>query len=627
MHILHIQANLPPRPTSSEDEIRLERLRQKRRRYPLWRLLRANLRDIRQLGRQAGVSLLLLAILLLSSAFYLQLVYFPELCGSLGERCGPDGDLVAAFHATLLLLVFEEPVPLPHDPAGRLIFLAVPLLGLFFVLQSVVDFARLLFDKSARREGWQISLASTFSDHVIVCGMGRVGYRVVLQLLDAGYEVVAVDIDGTTEFAPIIRRLKVPLVVGDGRDPDVLGSAGVTRARSLIAVISEDLPNIEIALTARRRRPSLQTVVRIISPELDQNIEVSFGRNAAFSSSDLAAPTFAAATLSRSIVHVLDLPSGLLALAELTITANSPLATLSTTLEQQYAVRIIRWRDQQGRERPQHQLAQLAVGDVVMLLGTLPALEQVHHANQSLTKRNFLSPSPLPQTLPAPLDRVIICGLGKVGAQVIRLLLAQEPHPKLVAICREDTPAKLHNELSAAGVDFVYGDARDPAVLLAAGIERAYAVAAIVSDDLSNLQVGLVARSLRPDLHLVLRVFSDVLAERLDDLFGINTAYSTSALAAPTLAAAAVQPGIDHAFDVGERLFASQTLVLGPGDILVGQSIAQIRQQRELLVVALRRAAQTALIPTNDTVLATGDEVALLGELRALARLQRGPHS
>ncbi|MEI8167950.1 MAG: potassium transporter TrkA, partial [Chloroflexales bacterium] len=182
------RSSAPPRPTASEDEIRLDRLRQRRRSYTLWRLLRANLRDIGVLGRQAWFSLASLVTLLTGSAFYLYLIYFPHACTVAGVRCGPDGDLAAALYDTMLLLVFNSQSDFPQDVSGRLIFFGVPLFGLFFLLQSVVDFARLLFDKGARREGWQISLASTFRDHVVVCGLGRVGYRVVLQLLDVGHE-------------------------------------------------------------------------------------------------------------------------------------------------------------------------------------------------------------------------------------------------------------------------------------------------------------------------------------------------------------------------------------------------------------------------------------------------------
>jgi Trk K+ transport system NAD-binding subunit len=601
-------ATTPPRLTASDDEIRLERLRKRRRRYPLWRLLRANIRDILLLGRQAWLSLLLLILLLIGGATYIQRQFFPD-------------DFAQALYATIFLLVFNSPVDFPSDWLGRAIFFAVPLLGLFFLLQSVVDFARLVFDKGSRREGWQISLASTFSDHVIVCGVGRVGYRVMLQLLDAGHEVVAVEIDPASEFAATVTRLKVPLIVGDARDPDVLRSAGLSRARGLIAAINDDLKNIEIALTARRRAPELPTVMRIFNRELDVNLERRFGRNSAFSSSALAAPTFAAAAVSREIVHVLNLPEGLLGLSEVTVAEESEISGFARALEERYGVRVIRHRDAAGRERKRGFLSKLETGDLVLLLGTLEQLESVRLDNLARSKLRFLEASK-PQHPTERLNTVIVCGLGKVGSAVLRLLLRMDPRPQLVVICSHTTPHELTAPFEGKGVRVIRGDAREPAVLQRAGLAQAYAVAAVFGDDLANLQIGLAARELRPDIHLVLRVFSDVLAERLSTLFGINTAYSTSALAAPTLAAAAVLREVEHAFDVGERLFAIETLPVTAGDTLVGRTVAELREQSDTLVTALRRDGRRERLPAHDESLQPGDEVVILGDLPALARLR-----
>lgn len=606
------------RPTASEDEIRLERLRKRRRSYPLWRLVLANARDTLLLIRQAWFPLLCLLLVLSVGTAYLQLVYFPQRCGP-GAFCAHDP--ILALYETLQLLIFQSSLEFPTDPLGRLLFFGIPLLGLFFLLQSVVDFGRLLFDKGARREGWQNALASTFSDHIVVSGIGRVGYRVVLQLLDAGHEVVAVEIDWASEFVPTLLRLKVPVIAGDGRDPDVLRQAGLGRARGLIATIDDDLKNIEIALTARRRRASLPTVLRIYNRALDTNLERSFGRNSAFSSSSLAAPTFAAAAISRSIVHVLSPPEGLLGLSEVTVASESKISGFAQALEERYSVRVLRHRDANGRERRRGFLSKLEAGDLVLLLGTLDALERVRLDNLAGSKLNFLSLS-LPQRPTAQLDTVILCGLGRVGFAVTRLLVRSPLRPQLVMICTPETPARAVEELEEQGVRVLRGDPREPSVLEEAGIRRAYAVAALFGDDLTNLQIGLAARGLRPDIHLVLRVFSDVLAERLSTLFGINTAYSTSSLAAPTLAAAAVLREVDHAFDVGERLFGTETVTIRAGGPLAGRSVATIREQTGVLAIVVRRGAETYTLPVHELTFEPGDEAVLLADLQALARLR-----
>lgn len=608
---------LPPTPTASEDEIRLERLRTRRRRYPLRRLIQANARDLHLLLGQARITLLSLAAAIAGSAAYLLIREYPRRCAA-GESTYCTPDLGLAIYQTLRMMVFEADLELPADWLGRTIFFALPLLGLFFLLSSVVNFTRLLFDKSSRPQAWQISLARTFREHVIVVGLGRVGYRVALQLLDAGYEVVVIDNVWEGEFVPTALRLSVPVVHGDGRDPDVLRQAGLSRARGLITAINDDLKNIEIALTARRLRTGLPTVLRIYNRALDVNLERSFGRNSAFSSSALAAPTFAAAAVSREIVHVLALPASLLGLTELTITPESDLNSAVRAVEERYTVRVVRHRDAQGKPRRERDpLRRLEAGDIVLLLGTLDSLEAARMAN-SLHRREAM-----PQQRPDPQrNRVIVCGLGKVGTEVLRLLMQHQPRPDLALICTPETPVAATEPFSAAGVQVIRGDARDPQVLGLAGMDRTYTIAALFSDDLTNLQIGLAAREMRPDVHLVLRVFSDVLAERLAAIFGINTAYSTSALAAPTLAAAAVLREVEYAFDVGERLFAAETRTLQVGDGLAGRTVAELRQTADVLVVLIRRAGAGLLLPVLDERLQPGDEAVLLGEISVLARLR-----
>ncbi|EFO81469.1 TrkA-N domain protein [Oscillochloris trichoides DG-6] len=602
-----------PRPSASEDEVRLDRLRQRRRRYPLWRLVWANLRDDLRLLKRAWFSLSALLLVLSSGTLYLYWAYFPQHCQTDGSDCGVD--LAQALYETLQLLIFQSGLAFPPDLVGRLLFFAIPLLGLFFLLQSAIDLSRLIFDKSANPEIWQIALARTFSNHVIIAGLGRVGYRTALQLLDAGYEVVVIEADWASEFVATLLQLKVPVVRGDARDPQILRQAGATRARGLIAAINDDLRNIEIVLTARRIAPDLQTVLRIYNRELDANLERSFGPNTAFCISMLSAPTFAAAALSREIVQVLNLPEGLLGISELTVAPESSLSGFVRSIEEQYGVRVLRHRDPHGRERRPGFMQQFAAGDVVLMIGRLENLERARLANVPQSKTGFLRPLVHQATGPT-LNGVIVCGMGQVGLQVIRLLLANAPHAEIVAICTPDTPARIVAEISQLGVRVVKGDARLPHVLAEAGLERAYALASLYSNDLLNVQVGMAARSQRPDLHLVLRVFSDVLAERLAVLFGINTAYSTSALAAPALAAAAIRYDVGYAFDVGERILATRVLHVADGDALLGQRVADLREARGQLVICLRRSGSSFVPPGLEERLQPGDEVVVVGDIR-----------
>lgn len=594
-------------------------VRPRRPRYPLGRLLRANLYDFGLLLRESAVPLSGFALLTIVGVVYLRFLY----------RAAPAPlGFAEAFYETLRLLTFQSELPFPDgDLVGEALFFVMPLLGLALIFQGVLNFGRLLLDKGSRRETWQIALASTYRDHLIVCGLGRVSLRVVSQLAASGFDVVVVERDWESEFVERTLNLKVPVVMGDAREPQTLLRAGLLRAHAVIAATADDLLNVEIALMARsqratRRGDTLRVILRVFNDELDRNLERTLGPNAAFSASALAAPTYAAATISREIEHVLPFGGTLIGVTRLVVQQDSLISGFAGTIEEQHGIRVLHHRDPAGRTHRTRTMHQLNAGDEITVLGSLDSLEELRAKNRPGSRLAFLQPHQL-QRPSERIHTVIVCGLGKVGYRVVRQLWQLSPRPRIVVVRGEDTNPQFVARISRLdGITTIVGDAREGEVLRSAGIDQADSVAALTSNDLVNLQIGLAARRARADVHVVLRVFSDVLANRLADLFGIRTAYSTSALAAPTLAAAAAIGDVRHALVVGDQIFGTVRLVVGPGDALDGPTVAEIRERYGLLILGLRRGGQPWPVPALDTALACGDEVAVLGPLPELDRLR-----
>ena len=99
-------------------------------------------------------------------------------------------------------------------------------------------------------------------EHVVVIGLGQVGMRVCLLLRDCGIAVVAVEADGEAESVGQARKLKLPVVVGRGADPQVLRRLSLDRAKALVAATNDDLANVESAMTGRAVNPDLRVVLR-----------------------------------------------------------------------------------------------------------------------------------------------------------------------------------------------------------------------------------------------------------------------------------------------------------------------------------------------------------------------------
>jgi Trk K+ transport system NAD-binding subunit len=106
-------------------------------------------------------------------------------------------------------------------------------------------------------------------------------------------------------------------------------------------------------------------------------------------------------------------------------------------------------------------------------------------------------------------DHVVVVGLGEVGLR-LALLLRRCGIPVVAIDEREEGETVGHAK--ELGVPVVIGRGADPSLLKRLSLERALALAAVTGDDLKNIAVALAARSLAPELRLVLRAGSSATA-------------------------------------------------------------------------------------------------------------------
>ena len=170
---------------------------------------------------------------------------------------------------------------------------------------------------------------ASIRDHVIVCGLGSIGYRVALGIRERGVKVVVVEPDENGRFVAAARALGIPVVVGDARQAEVLTRVGVERCRAICTVTSDDLINLTAALNARAIRPDLRVVLRLFDPELALRAQHGLSIRFTRSVSHLAAPAFAAAAIGSQVEA--SIPVGdqrVLLFARIRAALGSPLARL-----------------------------------------------------------------------------------------------------------------------------------------------------------------------------------------------------------------------------------------------------------------------------------------------------------
>lgn len=529
--------------------------------------------------------------------------------------------LIESLYSVLQLLLFQQnTTKFPTDALGQALVILMPILGFAALGQGTINFGQRVMSKETRQDAWQEAFAATYVDHVIVCGLGRIGIRVVTRLHERGYGVVVIECKPDAKFISAALAMRVPVIVGDAREAGVLRRAGIFRARTVVADINNDALDIEIGLAARTARPGIRVIVRAFNEDLDRNLERIFGPDSAFSHSALSAPTITAAVISRGVRYALPVGDELVGVAQITAHKNGQLAGAIRAYEEYAGVRVVACHSGRRWHAPGPRM-HFRPGMSLIAMGTLQALE-------AMRERSMPSSEPMPTRFPQPgRDTIIVCGLGKVGYRVVQRLATIQPRSRIVVVTYDTDELRFHERVSdIPDVTVIHGDATEPGVLQKAGIERAYALAAVTSDDLTNLRISLAARSLHPGLHVVLRVFNEAMADELNDVFGVRSTYSTSNLASPTLAAAAVVPdlpegAVSYAFAAAGAIYCSDDFRARDHGALAGHTIEDIRDKHGLLVYALNRDGALQLFPPSETTVRPEDTGLLLASLRALDAL------
>jgi voltage-gated potassium channel len=158
---------------------------------------------------------------------------------------------------TLTTIGFGETHPLSN--AGRLLTMALALGGAFTLAAAAATVIRAIVSGELNtilgRQRMERSIQG-LHDHIIVCGYGRVGRRVVEELREANIPCVVIERDEErAKGAPIH-------IIGDVTNDAVLKRAGIDRARALVSVVPKDADNLFVTMSARLLNDRVTIVAR-----------------------------------------------------------------------------------------------------------------------------------------------------------------------------------------------------------------------------------------------------------------------------------------------------------------------------------------------------------------------------
>lgn len=206
-------------------------------------------------------------------------------------------------------------------------------------------------------------------DHVIVCGAGNVGTRVIDFLLQMEQRVVVIEPRPNALVLEHARARRIDLLASDATSDDTLVFCALDQAQSLVAITDSDTANLEAALGALVHNPSLSIVMRILDPEFSRSITRNFRIARSFSASDLTAPAIAGLArfpASRGRVRFADETFNV---GERDSSMHIPRA--------EGGIPLFLWRD--GNLRPMHDFAELREGD--RLLDLVPLSQFLRSAS------------------------------------------------------------------------------------------------------------------------------------------------------------------------------------------------------------------------------------------------------
>ncbi len=222
-----------------------------------------------------------------------------------------------------------------------------------------------------------------------------------------------------------------------------------------------------------------------------------------------------------------------------------------------------------------------------------------------------------------PGGHVIVAGLGNIGTQVVRELHALG----FSVACVDPDPAAQGITLARRlGLPTVIGDAFAEETLRAAGIDTCSALVAVTSNDIVNLETALQANALRANLRIVLRLFDDDLAQRVQQTVGNIVSRSISYMAAPAFAAALLEHSVLRTIAVGRHVLLIADVRVEDGGGLVGQQLADLERDGLAHILALQETGSPRpdWAPRRDHELNAGDRVFVVATRAGLSRFLAG---
>ncbi|NPB08993.1 MAG: potassium channel protein [Thermodesulfobacteria bacterium] len=236
--------------------------------------------------------------------------------------------------------------------------------------------------------------------------------------------------------------------------------------------------------------------------------------------------------------------------------------------------------------------------------------------------QDFLGRRRLEAKLASLHDHYIICGYGRIGRHICRIISKEVPF-----VVVEINPEVI-KEIEKDGFIYLEGDATHEDVLKKAGIERAKGLVSVLRSDADNVYITLTARSLNPKLFIIARADEEHVEKKLKRA-GADKVVSPYLIGARRMALIILRPAVTDFLELAtpeENLeLQLEEVRVRPESDLVGKTLQEsgIRQFSGAIILAIKKVTGEMIFnPPPDYVFEADDTVVALGDREGLARLE-----
>ncbi len=215
-------------------------------------------------------------------------------------------------------------------------------------------------------------------DHFIICGVGRVGRRIAVELSIRKLPFVVIEKDPAK--AAWAQDQGFLTVIGDATSEPVLTEVRIESAKGLASVVGSDAQNVYIVLTARGMAPTLPIVTRASEETAESKLVkagasnvispyASTGQRLARLLTRPKIQRFVEQTFATLIDESLDLQIGEVTINSGSLLVGTKLAETESRFQLGVTILAVRWKGGELKFHPKSSEI-ISTGDVLVALGT-----------------------------------------------------------------------------------------------------------------------------------------------------------------------------------------------------------------------------------------------------------------